>query len=188
MHLPHFPNYRQEYDTTLQKPVLHAGADTTILWGQSVQLGDPDNTDSLIYRWGTADSSYHSDEPFPVVSPDDTTTYYVQAWGGPCLWTGMDSITVNVVLPTGRAGGALPLRFLTYPNPADESVQVRTNLQEGETAELRLISMVGQTVRLMVLKGPNVMLPLADVPAGSYVVSLTTADGRLSRQQLLITH
>ena len=81
-------------DTTfvqvIRRPQFNLGQDTTLCFGESIAF-EVIYSDTFKYAWSTGDTTNQI-----MVTPDTTTTYWLNAWnqGGTCLNT--DTVTVNV--------------------------------------------------------------------------------------------
>jgi len=69
-----------------------------------------------------------------------------------------------------------------YPNPAQELVNVRVS-REG-TFDLQLTGMDGRVVKQLHASGESAQMDLQELPAGAYVLVLSTKDG-IARQRLI---
>ena len=101
-------------------PVANAGADKTICYGNSVQIGAASQS-GFNYTWSSIPSGYSSSIANPVVTTLQTTKYVVlkSAISTACYDT--DTVQVNVALPptpniTGTGSGCEGDRFL-YSTP-----------------------------------------------------------------------
>ena len=78
------------------------------------------------------------------------------------------------------------------PNPAVDQVRVELNLeQEGQNVAVSLLDFTGQSVRTQVVKnftnGTQITLNASDLPSGSYVVWVRTAEGS-TMKKIMICH
>ncbi|MCC6411270.1 MAG: T9SS type A sorting domain-containing protein [Saprospiraceae bacterium] len=78
------------------------------------------------------------------------------------------------------------------PNPAVDQVRVDLNLdQEGQNVAVSLLDFTGQSVRTQVVKnftnGTQITLNASDLPSGSYVVWVRTAEGS-TMKKIMICH
>lgn len=86
-------------------PDFDVAADTTICLGESVSIGDPDNLPhnppALAYAWTFEDGTPTSfaTEPNPTITPDTTTTYFLEVSNDQCPLPTVRSVTVEVILP-----------------------------------------------------------------------------------------
>ena len=76
-------------------PQFEVAADTSICIGGSIQLGSPDNSSELSYTWTGVPAELRN-TPNSTVTPDSTTTYFVEVSNGICPLVSMDSVTVEV--------------------------------------------------------------------------------------------
>ncbi len=87
--------------TVVPAPVVDAGTDVTICFGDTIQLTA---TGATGYTWTPADSISNTGIANPMVWPSDTTMYYVTGTDGNGC-SAIDSVQVNVnPLPTVSAG------------------------------------------------------------------------------------
>lgn len=77
----------------------------TICAGTSVALGGPDYP-GVSYNWISSPSGFTSDQSNPIVTPTETTTYYLTATAGTCPYPSLDSIAVTVFNDPVLAVGA----------------------------------------------------------------------------------
>jgi plastocyanin len=91
-------------------------------------------------------------------------------------------ITVAAALPTTAAQDAAA--FQAYPNPATEFVTLKLDVQ--------LINEVGSVVRSLTLSpattGTEILVSVADLPAGLYVYRLLANGAVVATQRLTVTH
>ena len=78
------------------------------------------------------------------------------------------------------------------PNPAVDQVRVELNLeQEGQNVAVSLLDFTGQSVRTQVVKnftnGTQITMNASDLPSGSYVVWVRTAEGS-TMKKIMICH
>lgn len=74
--IPYFPNYHLGTSLVYADSV-NAGVDTVICAGEYLKIGGV-NYRNIRYHWQSADGAWSSDSCNPVVSPLETTTYYVR--------------------------------------------------------------------------------------------------------------
>ncbi|RMG61911.1 MAG: PKD domain-containing protein [Bacteroidetes bacterium] len=76
--------------------------------------------------------------------------------------------------------------LMVYPNPVQDMVQVALNLRQSGTVSLMLRNPLGQLVRQQaeaVAPGSRQLtLPMADLPAGTYLLQVVTPEGVESRR------
>lgn len=67
--------------------------------------------------------------------------------------------------------------FSVYPNPANNEANIKFSVENNQTAKVELINMVGQSVKSTLVEaqtGQNlVLMPLAEMEAGIYMVKVT---------------
>jgi hypothetical protein len=76
------------------------------------------------------------------------------------------------------------VQFQVFPNPARD----RITLSASGTAlqHVRIMALDGRTVLQQQLTGERADVDISSLPAGSYLVSLTGADGRVMQQRVLV--
>ncbi|MEM1215120.1 MAG: choice-of-anchor V domain-containing protein [Bacteroidota bacterium] len=71
----------------------------------------------------------------------------------------------------------LATALTAFPNPATDRVQLKVSVATSTTAQVRMVNLFGQTLRLQteqLVTGDNQLtLDLADLPAGQYVVEMS---------------
>lgn len=77
-------------------PEFEVAEDTQICVGETVELGNDENDSNQTYFWTSVPEGFVSDLPNPSVTPEVTTTYFVNVRGGDCPITSMDSVRVEV--------------------------------------------------------------------------------------------
>ena len=80
-------------------PVAHAGNDTTICSGNSVQIG-VQAIPNFIYNWTSSPVGFTSTLANPVVSPTATTAYYLTLTNASLTCTSRDTIIVSISTAT----------------------------------------------------------------------------------------
>ena len=86
-------------------------------------------------------------------------------------------------LGTESSGGERASFTLT-PNPAHHTVTVRTSVYSSN-ATLTLLDAAGRKSLSIPITTPSLTIPLHDLPAGTYLVTLTTTEGS-STQRLVV--
>lgn len=76
-------------------PLFEIADDISICIGESVNL-DGTPIPGAIYEWSSDPSGFISADNDPVVSPTNTTTYYVSVSNGLCPLPGLDSVRITV--------------------------------------------------------------------------------------------
>jgi hypothetical protein len=76
------------------------------------------------------------------------------------------------------------VQFQVFPNPAQDHI----TLSASGTAlqHVRFLALDGRTVLQQQLTGERADVDISSLPAGSYLVSLTGADGRVMQQRVLV--
>lgn len=116
-------------------PTANAGADKTVCYGNSVQIGTASQT-GFNYAWSSIPSGYSSNVANPVVSTLQTTRYVLTktSLSTSCLDT--DTVLVTVVLPpspviTGAGSSCEGERFL-YSTPGASGNTFIWNVSGGQ--------------------------------------------------------
>ena len=95
------------------------------------------------------------------------------------------STPVSVVV-TGLAAEANSAALTLSPNPADGSVALRSDRPIRAVA---VRDLAGRLVREVRAGGAqSVIVSVEAVPAGSYLVAVTLADGQVLTRRLLVSH
>lgn len=122
-----------------------------------------------------------------------TYGYHCQFHGRP----GAAMFGTIVVRPLGtRPEAALAPALVTFPNPAsatrDERVTVSFNQRAGTDGKLRLLNVIGRTVRETPIRraaetGETILkLDIADLPAGVYFTSLMLGERVVETRRLIV--
>jgi hypothetical protein len=114
------------------------------------------------------------------------------------IWTYYQNGDENIVIDTSASLGVEHKNlyskqelFAPYPNPANNQVFVKCYFDKAEAATIEIMDMSGKVVSAQVRnqamkQGYNVLpYNIADLPNGTYILQLTTAENKLS-QKLLI--
>ena len=147
-------------------PVV-AGNDTTIIQGDSVFIGQEIYNLNCTWtdEWG---SNLATGTSGLYVSPDSTTSYYVEQ--ELCGNFSYDTVTVTVI-PNGIGIHHLPqLSFEVYPNPNKGSFKI--NLPKQGTYSMVLMNTLGEVVYQGELKGKEGDVSVL-LPNGIYILKLT---------------
>lgn len=76
-------------------PSFQISDDQNICFGETVNLGG-NASPGVTYAWSSNPAGFNSSQPNPSVTPNLTTTYYLQATNALCPIASMDSVTVIV--------------------------------------------------------------------------------------------
>ncbi len=79
--------------------------------------------------------------------------------------------------------------LVVYPNPASAYVNILNDTSGFEYAQLRLYNFMGtlyRTTNYELMQGAYFTLPLEGVPAGIYILTKNSADGRIGRAKIII--
>jgi len=79
-------------------PEYEIAEDRDICLGASVNIGGAARPETE-YNWASVPPGFQSQEAGPVVSPDTTTTYFLNASNSSCPFSSLDSVTVRVFNP-----------------------------------------------------------------------------------------
>lgn len=97
--------------TVLPAPKFFIGARTTICEGDNLKLGDS-TQEGFTYNWSSRPAGLKNITSSVKVSPNVTTTYYLQVSNNKTGCTKNDSVTINVnPLPAAETGGNKNLCF-----------------------------------------------------------------------------
>ena len=157
--MPNFPHYRTPPARAYQ---ADAGNDTTICFSDTVTLGVT-AVDSVIYQWQSSDGQLSSNVAQPVVTPLQTTSYYLTIndtvpRGYSCNIR-TDTITVHVVpqpcvLNVADVSNAAAYIKL-YPNPAKDYTTLYYNIPVEQQAVLAIYNQLGQLMLEQKLLGSD---------------------------------
>lgn len=104
-----------------QQPQYIIGSDQAICNGGTVSLGG-ESASGTFYNWTSVPAGLNSTIANPVVTPTQTTTYYLEAQNGSCPVSSFDSIKISVYTP--------PVLIL----PADTAICNGQSVVLGNTA------------------------------------------------------
>lgn len=79
--------------------------------------------------------------------------------------------------------------LVVYPNPASDYINILNDTSGFEYAQLRLYNFMGtlyRTTNYELMQGAYFTLPLEGVPAGIYILTKNSADGRIGRAKIII--
>ncbi len=79
-----------------QAPQYMVSPDTLLCEGESTNLGDPANSNANTYMWTSLPIGFTSQLNNPVVTPSETSTYYVEVTNPTCAVSSFDSVHVQV--------------------------------------------------------------------------------------------
>jgi len=79
----------------------------------------------------------------------------------------------------------LPYDLSIYPNPAENEIQIQSEVLEGST--LQVFTMYGKLVKNeFINQSENARVDIADLDAGIYILQLSNQDGLLAAQKLIV--
>lgn len=130
-------------------------------------------TAGLTYQWYTNNQVPVVGATSPTFKPTSAGAYYLVASANGC--GSAPSEALNFVLTATEPAPTITV----YPNPATHQLWVRWPFvpNQSQTGYLRLTNLVGQAVRHTTRSGELTELPLTDLPAGLYLLSIQ-ADGQ----------
>jgi FG-GAP-like repeat/Secretion system C-terminal sorting domain/IPT/TIG domain len=78
------------------------------------------------------------------------------------------------IIPVRLAG---QFELTLHPDPVTDILQIKMPLQSDSHVEVNIFDITGKKMKTMVIRGSNttINLPVADLPSGSYVLSLQTS-------------
>lgn len=79
-------------------------------------------------------------------------------------------------------GQQLETNVRLYPNPVKDNLRIRS---EKRIDQVIVRNLMGQTVKTVSVNNMEATLDLSQVPAGSYLITLKLADGRLSTEKIV---
>lgn len=75
-----------------------------------------------------------------------------------------------------------------YPNPASHVLQIVFDQQEAASAEIKLIGITGELFFTGTYNSNAIAIPVGDIPAGIYFVSVQFKDGISINREIIIMH
>lgn len=109
---------------------------------------------------------------------EDTTVWSEWSWP---VYFGVQRGQPSGVEETGGEG-----RFVLSPNPARGTVAVTLAEPMSKAVELTVRDASGRKVRSMTFAGQSAMVDISGLAAGSYIVTLVTADGEATSRRLVV--
>lgn len=79
-------------------PTVQLIRDTMVCAGQAVSI-NPQPTGNFIFRWSSSDGSMVDDVGSPIVTPEATTTYFVEVMGDTACPPAFDTVTIQIFEP-----------------------------------------------------------------------------------------
>ncbi len=89
------------------------------------------------------------------------------------------NLSYQPAAPLGTAGVSPAARLQLWPNPVTEAGTVRVTLPGGVSASVEVLDLLGRSLLTLPAARGTLTLPLAGLPAGTYVVRAGTATARL---------
>jgi len=132
------------------------------------------NIDS--YQWGYDDAATFAStelkgqvfQSYPITNPDMVNRlYWVRTSKNGCS----QKTYYNTLLAVSNVHNSANVGIT--PNPASGMVNVTISGAQGNTTEVSLVNMLGQTLKTMSVTGHSINFDVADVPAGCYIVNCT---------------
>jgi hypothetical protein len=162
----------------------NAGNDTSMFFGDSVQIGN-NVTENAIYLWTPSTGLSNVTTANPMASPASTTTYVVTKTQ--CSVTTTDSVVVSY-LGVGVNENARSSEIKVYPNPNDGNFNIESNLSDSEYTVLELFDILGrQATSVQLMNKMNVLSFDASVlPSGTFQYRVISSDGKISQGKLII--
>jgi Secretion system C-terminal sorting domain/PKD-like domain len=131
------------------------------------------NIDS--YQWGYDDAGTFAStvltgqvfQSYPITNPDMVNRYYwVKTSRNGCV----QKTYYNTLLAVSNVqpGNA---NITVTPNPASGLVTVSISGAQGNTTEVAIVNMLGQTLKTLTASARNINFDVADMPAGCYLVN-----------------
>lgn len=77
------------------------------------------------------------------------------------------------------------LDFIVFPNPASTNIQLQINANDFNFFDLTIISLTGQIVKNVKLKGENVSVDISDIKNGFYQLIMTDLEGNRVVKKLI---
>jgi len=157
--------------TIAPAPTVDAGPNTTICFGDTAILaGTTTANTGYTISWDPAVNTINNTTLTPSVFPTDTTQYILTIdIGGGCF--GIDSTTVNVIIPAVDAG-------------------IDTTICEGDSVQLNGTASLGTSVWSPTtnLSDPNILNPFASPVSNiDYILELTDGNGCVITDTMSVT-
>ncbi len=187
--LPQIPNYNLN---GIPVHLADAGSNTHFCQGDSAIKGvtiGGDSIQGVIYEWLPAPGIDSLNATSQVVKPDSSRWYYVTITdtnytGTYSCYSRLDSVYVEVknctdttnMIDTNHVGISEPnFSFAVYPNPANHSISVKTNLP---LTNLAIYSITGNLIYNY--QAPNIptLKDISGLENGVYLISGQTIDGK----------
>ncbi len=131
------------------------------------------NIDS--YQWGYDDAGTFAStvltgqvfQSYPITNPDMVNRYYwvMTSKNGCVQKTYYNTLLAVSNVQSGNANIAVT------PNPASGLVTVSISGAQGNTTEVAIVNMLGQTLKTLTASARNINFDVADMPAGCYIVT-----------------
>ncbi|MBA3648257.1 MAG: T9SS type A sorting domain-containing protein [Chitinophagales bacterium] len=187
--ITNFPNYDL---CPLASYTADAGNDTTIIKGQSVQLGIP-TVVGVKYQWKSDSSLSDTTISQPIALPYSTTTYYLSITDTGTLSScnvRIDTVTVYVDIADGILHHQNFSKDFYHisPNPAHDWLNIVYSTKDN--AELELYNQFGQMVGSISLYPyfKNRMLNVATLPTGIYMYAIKQGRMIIQGAEVAIVH
>ena len=175
---------QSDYNNGTQYSFVHMGtvrAAVTDMWGDTLSV-DADNNNSFSYTVDyTLPDSYVYKNCCVVAlvwqyDPDDVNNC-------PVL-NAAQSEYLDRTLGIGEVADGCALRL--FPNPAHDIVTVETSALPATTCHIDILDAAGRRLLSQPAASATVQLSISHLPAGLYILRLTTPDGTATRQ--LVKH
>lgn len=138
----------------------------------------------ITYQWFTEIDSFISNEPYPLVSPDTTTSYFLKAYDSTGC-EGVDIFTV-IVLTTGISYPQVTLsKSILYPNPlVDKSIlKVYSSHQEYEVL---FYNAIGQLIHQIEMNENQADISKEDFVSGLYYYNIISKNSIVSMGKMVV--
>ena len=145
------------------------------------------NIDS--YQWGYDDASTFAStelagqvfQSYPITNPDITNRlYWVKTSKGGCFQkTYYNTLLAVSNLHSGNAN------LSVTPNPASGIVTVTVTGAQGNTTEVSLVNMLGQTLKTVSATGRNISFDVSDMPTGCYIVNCAQDGAKIATARFI---
>lgn len=165
---------------------------TTVCKDASVAFTDMSSGNVTLWNWTfEGGNPATSTAQNPVVTYNETGIYDVTLEVSDGInfhsITATDMITVDDC--TGITENRLPV-FTLYPNPGVDLLNIGLQLTKGEAYTIVIRNLPGQTVSYRQGRGSGngeiVQLNVAELPAGSYIIGITTTSGGTSFRKYIV--
>jgi hypothetical protein len=159
----------------------NAGTDTSIVSGDSVQLGN-NPTENAAYVWQPAAGLSDISSANPMAFPSSTTTYTVTKTQ--CDVITMDTVIVYASVNIKENNRANKIKL--FPNPNNGNITVEYDLKDNETGKLFIYDLIGRLVFSYDLTAVNSSDIHTELREGTYLYEVVINGQSIKKDKLII--